>query len=99
VVTERGRDPWRLTVVYGEAQVAERQKTWDMLKFIRSSNDLPWLLIGDFTEVLHRSEHMGVNERSYSQMAGFRDAVDVYSVQDLGYKGVPWTYKKKVPGP
>jgi hypothetical protein len=34
VVTEEGKDPWRLTVVYGEAQVQERHKTWDMLKFI-----------------------------------------------------------------
>jgi hypothetical protein len=31
-------------------------------------------------------------------MAGFRDAVDVCGVQDLGYKGVPWTYEKKVVG-
>jgi hypothetical protein len=41
VVIEQGKDPWRLTIIYGEAQVSERHKTWDMLKFIRSSNDLP----------------------------------------------------------
>jgi hypothetical protein len=77
IVMEQGIDPWRLTVVYGEAQVQERHKTWDMLKFIRSSNDLPWLCIGDFNEVLLRSEHVGVNERSWSQMDGFREIVDV----------------------
>ena len=63
IVSEQGRDPWRLTVVYGEAQVQERHKTWDMLKFIRSSNDLPWLCIGDFNEVLRREEQMGPNDR------------------------------------
>jgi hypothetical protein len=41
VVTEEGMDPWRLTVVYGDAQISECRKTWDMLKYIRSSNDLP----------------------------------------------------------
>ena len=41
IVTENGRDPWRLTCVYGEAQVAERHKTWDMLKFIKASSNLP----------------------------------------------------------
>jgi hypothetical protein len=51
-VMERGMDPWRLTCVYGEAQVAKRFKTRDMLKFIKSTNPLPWMCIGDFNEVL-----------------------------------------------
>jgi hypothetical protein len=54
IITEQGREPWRLNVVYGEAKVSERHKTWDMLNFIRSSNDYPWLCIGDFNEVLHQ---------------------------------------------
>jgi hypothetical protein len=58
-VTEVGGDPWRLTCVYGEARVSERFKTWDMLKHIKSSSSLLWLCIGDFNEVLHRSEHSG----------------------------------------
>jgi hypothetical protein len=57
VVMEQGKEPWRLTVVYGEAQDNEHHKTWDMLKFIRSSNDLLWLCIGDFNKVLHQSKH------------------------------------------
>ncbi|XP_071680070.1 uncharacterized protein [Lolium perenne] len=42
IVKEVGKDPWRLTGVYGEAQTSERFKTWDMLKFIRASSPLPW---------------------------------------------------------
>jgi hypothetical protein len=53
IITEGDTDPWRLTCVYGEAQVSERHKTWDMLKFIRSTSPLPWVCIGDFNEVLH----------------------------------------------
>jgi hypothetical protein len=64
--------------------VSECHKTWDMLKFMRSSNDLLWLCIGDFNEVIHREEHMGVNERSYSQKAGFQDMIDVCGLCDLG---------------
>jgi hypothetical protein len=98
IVSEQGHDDWRLTVVYGDAQVSERHKTWDMLKFIRSSNDLPWLCTGDFNEVLHRSEHEGANERSNSQIVGFREMVDVCGLCDLGYRGVAWTFEKKVAG-
>ena len=64
VVYPMDAEPWRLTCVYGEAQVNERHKTWDMLKFIKASSPLPWLCIGDFNEVLHREEHVGVNARS-----------------------------------
>jgi hypothetical protein len=60
IVIEGVNDPWKLTCVYGEAQVMERRKTWDMLKFIKSSSPLPWLCIGDFNEVLHKDEHEGV---------------------------------------
>ena len=41
IVTEYGKEPWRLTCVYGDAQTAERHKTWDMLKFIKASSRLP----------------------------------------------------------
>jgi exonuclease III len=41
IITESGDDPWRLTCVYGEAQVPECHKTWDMLKFIRAMSPLP----------------------------------------------------------
>ena len=31
-------------------------------------------------------------------MAGFRDTVDVCGLCDLGFRGVPWTFEKKVTG-
>lgn len=95
IVTGLEGDPWRLTCVYGEARTTERHKTWDMLKFIISSTDLPWICLGDFNEVLHRHEHVGVQERSMAQMAGFRDMMDVCGLADLGYRGNSWTFEKK----
>jgi hypothetical protein len=90
--------PWRLTCVYGEAQVSERYKTWDMLKFIKSSTNLPWMCIGDFNEVLHRREHVGVTERSSAQIAAFGDTIDVCGLANLGYVGLDWTFEKRVAG-
>ena len=31
-------------------------------------------------------------------MAGFRDALDVCTLEDLGYQGRPWTFEKKMSG-
>lgn len=67
-----------------------------MLKSIKPASRLPWVCIGDFNEVLHRLEHVGVQERSYAQIEGFRDMVDVCGLGDLGYEGRSWTYEKKV---
>jgi hypothetical protein len=98
VVFSPNEEPWRLTCVYGEARTSECHKTWDMLKFIKASSPLPWLCIGDFNEVLHREEHLGVNERSNSQIQAFREIVDVCGLMDLGYVGTAWTFENKVTG-
>jgi hypothetical protein len=96
IISEGGADPWRLTCVYGEAQISERHKTWDMIKSIKQNSSLPWVCIGDFNEVLHRS--VVVQERSYAQIAGFWEMVDVCGLSDLGYESRSWTYEKKVVG-
>ena len=53
IITETDGSKWRFTCVYGEAHTRERFKTWDMLKYIKASSDLPWVCMGDFNEVLH----------------------------------------------
>lgn len=88
----------RVTFVYGEAQVNERYKTWDMMRGIVGANDVPWLVLGDFNEVLYAHEHDGVGNRSQAQMDAFRDALDTCGLSDIGYMGNPWTFEKKVVG-
>lgn len=41
---------------------------------------------------------MGPNERDSAQIAGFREAVDVCELADLGYKGLDWTFEKRIVG-
>ena len=83
LVLEQGEVQWRLTVVYGEAQTHLRYKTWDTLKNISSSSNLPWLCVGDFNEVLRPDDHEGVGQWSNAQIQAFRDAVDVCMLLDL----------------
>ena len=88
----------RLTFVYGEAQVSERYKTWDMLRSIVGANDLPWLVMGDFNEVLYSHERDGVANRSQPQMDAFGDALDTCGFSDIGFKGINWTFENEVTG-
>jgi hypothetical protein len=98
IITGRDCDPWRFTCVYGEARTLERFKTWDMLKFVRSSSVLPWMCIGNFNKVLHQHEHDGMADCSLARIEGFCDMVDVCELADLGYKGKSWTFKNRVVG-
>lgn len=59
---------WRLTCVYGEAQVGERYITWDLLKPLASASPLPWLRICDFNEVLHPHEHARAGQCGATQI-------------------------------
>jgi hypothetical protein len=95
-ICERDRDPWRITFVYGEPNRAERKKTWDLLKFIKSQCSLPWICMGDFNEILRPEEQFGPNPREGYLMEGFRDTMDVCGFCDIGYIGLDWTWEKKV---
>ena len=83
---------------YGEARTHLRHQTWDVMKGISNLSELPWVCIGDFNEVLRPDEQEGVGERSNAQIQGFRDAVDICMLMDMGYQGHFWTYEKKVVG-
>lgn len=48
VVTEKDKPPWRLTMMYGEANRSLRHKTCDLMEFLSSESSLPWMCIGDF---------------------------------------------------
>jgi hypothetical protein len=98
VVEEPGKEEWRLTLWYGEANRNLRFQTWDMMRFLKADCDLPWACIGDFNEVLRREEQMGPNERDMTQINKFREVVDACQLCDIGYRGLDWTFERRVQG-
>ena len=97
-IADRSGEQWRLTCLYGDANRGLRYETWDTMKRLRGESTLPWLCIGDFNEILRQEEQMGPNPRDSAQMEGFREAVDVCGLADLGYKGLDWTREKPIRG-
>lgn len=68
------------------------------MKRLRGESTLPWVCVGDFNEILRPEEQMGPNPRDSAQIAGFREAVDICGLSDLGYNGLDWTFEKRVVG-
>lgn len=51
-VLDGAGDKWRGTGIYGWSESGQKWRTWALLKDLDSSHGMPWLVMGDFNEVL-----------------------------------------------
>ncbi|KAM7254510.1 hypothetical protein ACFE04_003890 [Oxalis oulophora] len=84
---------WRCTGFYGNPVVSKRSNSWQLLTDLKDVSDLPWLVGGDFNEVLRQSEKCGGNLRPEWQMNNFQDALDVCRLQEIHSDGPFFTWK------
>ncbi|KAL2902767.1 Tetraacyldisaccharide 4'-kinase, partial [Bienertia sinuspersici] len=52
---------WRVSGVYGWLESSQKHKTWSLMKDLGEQSELPWMIFGDFNEVLFESEKKGRN--------------------------------------
>jgi hypothetical protein len=62
---------WRGTFVYGEPKVQDRHNMWKLLERLKNCSYAPWLVIGDFNEVMWKFEHLSSRRRPARQMLDF----------------------------
>jgi hypothetical protein len=85
---------WRLTGIYGEPRWQDKFRTWEKIRELNQNNTLPWLIIGDFNEILFSHEKEGGNARPQGCMVAFRDALMDCGLEDLGFTGDIFTWKR-----
>lgn len=76
---------WRFTGIYGFSDFANRHHTLELLERLSVLFTLPWLVGGDFNEVLYASEMEGGSDRRFGSMARFRRTVDDCGLVNLGF--------------
>lgn len=67
---------WRYTGFYGSPVAAGRMDTWDILRGLGHTQNLPWIVNGDFNEVMYSFEKVGGSVRDERRMALFQNALD-----------------------
>ena len=56
-----------------------------------------WLCFGDFNAILHSSEKQSTRQPNMPQINAFRESLECCQLEDLGYKGYPFTWTNKRP--
>ena len=59
---------------------------------------MPWFCCGDFNEILSMNEKVGGAHHPQSQMEGVRQVVNSCYFQDLGYRGLDFTWSNMEEG-
>ncbi|GMI95338.1 hypothetical protein HRI_003203100 [Hibiscus trionum] len=85
---------WRCTGFYGAPEEANRLESWNLLRGLNDCPETPWLIIGDFNEIMYSFEKQGGRVRSERQMERFRSMIEDCSLDDLDYLGTWFTWQK-----
>ena len=83
----------RFTDFYGNPIAHRRRESWALLDKLDSMMTLPWLLMGDFNEILSSDERSGESAGSQRSMFEFGEVINRCSLVDLGYHGYPFTWE------
>ena len=84
--------PWRATGFYGQPRSEKRYISWQLLEALRDQCKMPWIVFGDFNEIVYSHEKSEGLARDGKQMANFRDCLDRCGSFDLGFVGQRFTW-------
>ncbi|GAU30401.1 hypothetical protein TSUD_364470 [Trifolium subterraneum] len=85
---------WRLTCYYGYPERSRRRAAWDFLRSLGNMSSIPWCIIGDFNDLLSRSDKKGIHPHPNGLCMGFRQAVSDCDLTDIPIEGHQFTWIK-----
>jgi hypothetical protein len=89
-------DWWFFTPIYASPIETKRNTLWnDMKQLARNIND-PWLLAGDFNDIVNADEKRGGAVASIRKCNIFKDRIDACKLIDLGAIGPKFTWRGPV---
>lgn len=59
LIYSQGEPDWLLTAVYGSPEASDRKGLWQSLSAASNFHRLPWLVLGDFNQVISSDEKLG----------------------------------------
>ncbi|XP_062118180.1 uncharacterized protein LOC133831781 [Humulus lupulus] len=94
--TSQNTEKFHIAFVYGFNEVGGREVLWQDLKDLKSNIDEPWMIVGDFNEILNYDERAG-SKNHKKPSDSFKECVMYCQMEDLKFSGCffTWNNKKK----
>ncbi|XP_062085364.1 uncharacterized protein LOC133791452 [Humulus lupulus] len=85
---------FHITFVYGFNEEVGREALWQDLKGLKTGIEEPWMIVGDFNEILNYDERAG--RRNHKKPSdSFKDCVVHCQMEDLKFSGCFFTWNNK----
>lgn len=85
---------WRLTCFYGYPERSKRKNSWDLIRQLAGVSQVPWLIVGDFNDLLHKSDKWELHDHPQSLMDGFRSAIEDSDLSEMELCGGKFTWER-----
>ena len=99
VVGGANDEKWRLTGFYGEPKWEDKHLSWSYFRDLHSRMNIPWVVIGNFNEILYLHEKEGGARRPDRMMQEFREALVDCQLDDMGFMGDQFTWRRRRDNP
>ena len=83
---------WLISAIYASPKIAKRRILWNNLKMVSQLHNLPWLMLGDFNEVVSGEDKFGGNCVNLNRALEFKECLDECNILDLGFAGSKYTW-------
>ncbi|KAL0415785.1 UNVERIFIED_CONTAM: hypothetical protein Slati_3410400, partial [Sesamum latifolium] len=71
---------------------AKWKESWALLDKLSRLSRRPWLVAGDFNEILYQKEKIGSHHRPLWRLNNFRKCLETCNLANLGYEGSQFTW-------
>ncbi|XP_031120221.1 uncharacterized protein LOC116023364 [Ipomoea triloba] len=89
-----GLGVWRMTGFYGFPERSRRSESWDLLRTLAGRSTLPWVVVGDFNDLLFQHEKRGGNPHPDNLLRGFGEVVEDCGLSQLSIHGYQYTWER-----
>lgn len=92
IVRQKDTPPWFLSTIYALPNHVFRLHLWEYLICMARLVMVPWMLIGDFNQILCADKKCGGRPTTAANMTPFVDMIQQCSLHDLGFDGPRYTW-------
>lgn len=98
-INDSDRKVWCLTGFYGCPERNRRHESWNFLKSLATASSLSWVVVGDFNDLLTKTDKKGLHDHPDWCIRGFRGTVSSCGLIDIPMAGYPFTWVRHVGKP